>query len=270
MGNYTEYNTEAPVVNPYINRDNLPAKEAGAISQGLQNTPGGVTTDHLGNTTQNLTTQTEVTVPAGQEGDVLKSARTAFGSPSAQITDDTIVTISGVTATVRAAVKAGLITKNADGLYGEVSKQAPVAAQKRDRVDPLTSDSRTRVQALENIVGKQNADNIMHRMIAAAGRGEGLHGVQKELADLAGIQPEATTAILEGIATDLDAKISRTIVQETGLNQVEGEKAIDWMLENLPATHMSAVFAGALHDDTGALKVAFEKYRLSLRKSDNS
>jgi hypothetical protein len=67
----------------------------------------------------------------------------------------------------------------------------------------------------------------------------------------------------------LDARISRAIVQETGLNQVQGEKAIDWMMDNLPSGLMSSVFAGALHGDNGALKVAFEKYRLSGRKVNN-
>jgi len=267
MGNYTEYN-ETPKANPYANAA-APAKRADAFGRGLQNSIAQFIFFDDAETTENLTTTTTVAPPAGQEGAVLQSARSKHGGPVGQITDDSVVTINGVTATVKSAVNAGLITKNADGSYSEVSKHTPSQPMKRDRVDPLSHDSRAGVQALENIVGKQNAENIMHRIVSACGQGKGLGGVKKELADLAGIQPEVTEAIAERIENDLDAKMMRTMVQGTGLTQPQAEVMLDWCYDNLPKQHVSAMFAGALHGDQGAIRVAFEKYRLSSRKVNN-
>ena len=247
------------------------ARRADVVSRSIQNSPGGFTADHQGNITENKTVTVTQSIASGQQGDVLKSARTQAGAPVEVITDDTVVSINGVTATARSAAKAGLLQKHPDGTYSEVALQkAHAPARKAQRVDPLSSDSRARLKMLENIVGQQNAENVMDRIIAAAGRGEGIEGVAKELADLGGVQPEATRAIAEGIASDLDSKMMRTMVQGTGMTQPQAEEMLDWSYKNLPKTHVAAMFAGALHGDTGAISVAFEKYRLSAHKQNNS
>jgi hypothetical protein len=136
-------------------------------------------------------------------------------------------------------------------------------------VDPLRSDARTGVQAIENIVGKQNADAFMGKLASACGRGQGIKGVQKELADLGGIQPEATLAIATNIVRDLENKIARTLVQESGLNEYQAEECMAWAFENLSSAHVSSMFQGALHGSRDATRSAFEKYRLSSRKANN-
>jgi hypothetical protein len=263
---------EVPAASPYNNNnaEASPAKRADTFSRSLQNTPGGVTTDAQGKTTANLSTETNVAPPAGREGDILRSARSKHGGPVSQITDESVVTINGVTCTVASATKAGLITKRADGSYGEVSKQAPAQAQQRQRVDPLSHDSRSGVQAIENIVGKQNADAFMNKLASACGHGRGIKGVQRELADLGGIQPEASEAIATRVVRDLENKIARTLIQDNGINEYQAEECMAWCFENLPNAHVSAIFQGALHGSRDAARVAFEKFRLSGRKANNN
>lgn len=256
--------------NPY-NTNTEVNKDSASFSRSLQDSPGGFTTDGQGNTTENKTsTVTAGRTPEGQQGDILKSARSMHGSPVDVINDDSVVSINGVTATVKSAVKAGLLHKHPDGTYSEVAKAAPVQnAQPTKRIDPLSPDSRTHVQNLESLVGKQNAENIQHRIASAAGKGEGLTGIQKELADLAGVQPEVTKSIVEGIATDLDNRMTHDLINGFGMTQPQALEMLDWSYKNLTKQHVSAMFSGAMYGDSGAMNSAFEKYRLSQRKINN-
>jgi hypothetical protein len=267
MGNYIEYNeVEAKNVHEAKTEN---AKRSDVVSRGLQNSPGGYSVDHQGNVTENKTATVTQGIHSGQPGDVLKSARTQAGAPVEVITDDTIVSIKGVTATARSMAKSGFLQKHPDGSYSEVAPQKAAAPKKASkRVDPLPN-SREQVQAIESIVGPQNAQRIMDRVVAAAGRGEGIEGVAKELADLGGVELEVTQSIVENVASDLDNRMTHDLIQGLGLTQPQAEAALDWMYSNLPKTHVSSMFAGALHGSKQALSAGWERYRLSSRKANN-
>ena len=169
--NFTEYN-EMPAPNVYEAKA-ASAKHSDTLSRSLQNAPEGFTTDNRGNSAKNMAVTVTQGHQSGQPGDVLKSARSQHGSPVEVITDDTVVSINGVTATARSAARAGLLTKNPDGSYAEKAPQkAQAQPMNRVGIDPLSRDSRSYVRALENRIGKQNTENFMHRFCVGLWPGE--------------------------------------------------------------------------------------------------
>ena len=243
-----------------VSPDRVQVNRQGGVSMTLTN---GVVT-----TTSSMATR-EIQAPRNsvQNSGTITEARNSWGSvkTGSDITEASIVNIGGIETTIKAAMAAGMVTRNADGSYAVAGgQQAPQDQPQADPNDGMESLGDEAVEASITEIATKAAASDVVGVINALSKGEGIpETAVGRIASQMGLEPGEAMHRAETIRAAFETQALNTI----GKSGFEAQDVVAWAWENRPDLMKQAIYKQATERTTKGYDGVVKAYLGGLEKS---
>lgn len=188
---------------------------------------------------------------------------------SADVKDNTLVTVGGIQMTAKDAAAQGFINRSADGSYSEGSKKNDVAPQQQQQPqpeadpDPYTPDLADHdvEQALDRVANHLGSydrlDRVALSAISGLSRGN-LEAASKSLAQQTGLEFADATDFVDEVYVNLESKSIDYLTKKHGIN---GKEAVAFAARSYTPDQKANIFQSVYYGRKSALDDLAVKYK---------
>jgi len=167
---------------------------------------------------------------------ILSTALSSFGSPVSNLTDDCLVTFQGQQMTLEVAARIGLVRKDAQGNYTDLSSpekkqddgqvDGQPEEQRQEGPECLDAETEAVIEDIYQTIGKESADSAVTQWIYT----DDVTQLMKDKGAQLGLEPvqalEQATMIHDKFAEQAAKYISRK-------HGLDGKAVLDWAEQNM-------------------------------------
>lgn len=202
------------------------------------------------------------------EAGKVSHARDSWGivKTGADINENSVVNIRGMETTIKAAMAAGLVERNADGSYSTKGETSP---QEQAPADPNADDERMddSVETLFTEAVKKASMDDLFGVLNAASKGEATpEAAIGRIASQMGLEPGEVMQRAETIR----GAFTQQAMTKIGQSGFDAQDVVNWAWENRPDLMKQAIYAHVTDRHTKGYDAVVKAYLGGLEKSDPS
>lgn len=203
-----------------------------------------------------------------QTGGTITLARNSWGTTKtgSDITEASIINLNGMETTIKAAMAAGMVVRNADGSYAVVGAQS--TQQQPAQEDPNAGMEGLGDDALEasitEVASKASASDVVS-VINAISKNEGIpEAAIGRIASQMGLEPGEAMARAETIRQAFETQALAAI----GKSGFDAQEVVAWAWANRPDLMQKAIYSHATERHTKGYGNVVKAYLGGLEKSN--